>query len=399
MNNPADVTIAGHPFASIGMGDQMRSGIKALQAAHIPVNAFDVFRYASRTDQDHHNLIDPIETTKLDGKIRVFHINGNEIDPVLAHLAAAGHDFNNGYNIVVPAWELPNYPGEWLKQVEKFDEVWAISKFVQGIFARSGLTAHHVSQNIEVPIRPLLPRSYFGIRESAFVLLNFFDLTSYSQRKNPEAAVTLFKRLQKSRPFADLQLVLKVKDGDKNADDWAAAGVEHSSDVLILRKAYSTYETHSLIGACNCLVSLHRSEGFGRGTGEAMFLGRLAMATGWSGNVDYMTAQNSLLVNYSLIPTKSDDYPFAEGQHWAEPDIDHAEFLMTRAIDDQVFARKLASRGRHDVIRTVSARPVGLAMASRLKEILHSKLTESKPMRRRESQRATENQAKRRSGA
>ena len=46
----------------------------------------------------------------------------------------------------------------------------------------------------------------------------------------------------------------------------------------------------SLINACDCFVSLHRSEGFGRGLGEAMALGRLALGTGWSGNVDFMTA-------------------------------------------------------------------------------------------------------------
>jgi hypothetical protein len=35
----------------------------------------------------------------------------------------------------------------------------------------------------------------------------------------------------------------------------------------------TSLETRSLINACDCFASLHRAEGFGRGTGEAMFLG------------------------------------------------------------------------------------------------------------------------------
>jgi hypothetical protein len=364
-----EIVVAGHPFANVGMGDQMRSSVSALKAANIEHKVFDVFRYAARVDPDHRELIDSIETSELGNGIRIFHINGNEVEPVLKHLSAAGHDVDGGYNVIVPAWELPHYPKPWLELVRKFDEVWAISRFVQEMFARSGIEAHHVSENIELPLRPLLPRRYFGIRESAFVLLNFFDLTSYSQRKNPEAAVALFERLRSARPYDDIQLVLKVKEGDKQADDWLVPVLKYAADTLVLRKPLSTYETHSLIAACDCLVSLHRSEGFGRGTGEAMFLGRLAMATGWSGNLDYMTERNSLLVNSSLVPVKPDAYPFAEGQYWAEPDLDHATHLLTSVLNDPATGRCVAARGRSEVRTLVCARPVGLNMAARLRII------------------------------
>ena len=71
-------------------------------------------------------------------------------------------------------------------------------------------------------------------------------------------------------------------------------------------------------------MSLHRAEGFGRGLGEAMALGRLALGTGWSGNVDFMTEKNSLLVRHRMVKLKRDEYPHWQGQSWAEPDLDHA---------------------------------------------------------------------------
>jgi hypothetical protein len=364
----ADVIVAGHPFASIGMGDQMRSAMSALIAAHVEFRVFDVFRYAARSDPDHRNLVEDLETGELGGGIRIFHINGNEVEQILNHLAAGGHSFHDGYNVIVPAWELPYYPKPWIQLVEKFHEVWAISKFVKSMFARSNIVAHHVGQNVELPLRPLLSRKYFGIRESAFVILHFFDLSSFAARKNPDAVIALFDRLRAARPHDDIQLVLKVKDGDKEAKNWTA-NLKYGNDAIILRKPLSAYETHSLIWGCDCLVSLHRSEGFGRGTGEAMFLGRLAMATGWSGNLDYMSERNSLLVNYALAPTRPDAYPFAEGQYWAEPDLDHAFHLLAKVLDDPALGRRIAGIGRRDVITLSGARAVGLAQAARLDEI------------------------------
>ena len=80
-----------------------------------------------------------------------------------------------------------------------------------------------------------------------------------------------------------------------------------------------------------------------------MFLGRLALATGWSGNLDYMTEENSLLVRYRLVPVGADEYPYGDGQVWAEPDIDHALELLEGVIADPERARAIAARGRRDI--------------------------------------------------
>ena len=52
----------------------------------------------------------------------------------------------------------------------------------------------------------------------------------------------------------------------------------------------------SLYASADCFISLHRSEGLGLGMMEAMLLGKPVIATGWSGNLDFMTADNSRLV-------------------------------------------------------------------------------------------------------
>jgi hypothetical protein len=136
-----------------------------------------------------------------------------------------------------------------------------------------------------------------------------------------------------------------------------------------LSKPLSALETKSLINACDCFVSLHRAEGFGRGTGEAMSLGRLAMATAWSGNLDYMTKENSLLVDYELVPVAAGEYPFGEGQHWADADPEHAAALLEAMIDNPEQARAIAAHGRRDIRLGHSYRAVGLRVLDRVTEI------------------------------
>src|SRR5205809_1124893 len=104
------VTILGHPFATVGMGEQMRSHIAACQSVHLPHRVVDIFRYARRDDPDHRKLVEPVEGAAGDGSLRLFHVNGDEVETVLEAFAARGGDFADGYNIIVPAWELPRYP-------------------------------------------------------------------------------------------------------------------------------------------------------------------------------------------------------------------------------------------------------------------------------------------------
>ncbi len=363
------VTIIGHPWAPIGMGEQLRSHVAACNAVHLHHRVFDIFRYAQRIDAAHGRLLEGLEVEVPPGGVRIFHVNGDEVDTVIAAFEARGGVFDGGYNIIVPAWELPAYPKVWALHLGKFDEVWALSEFIQESLAVSGVRSHLVGQAIEFEAGPCLPRRYFGIRESAFVMLHFFDLSSYASRKNPEAVLRLFDLLRMDDPYADLQLVLKVKNGERAAEEWAA-GVADDPQIKVIATPLDTLGVKSLINACDVFVSLHRSEGFGRGLGEAMGLGRLALGTGWSGNVDFMTTQNSLMVGHELVKLKKDAYPHWRGQSWANADVAHARALLQPLIADRARTEALARRGQADVLRTHGSRAVGVRVVQRLSAIL-----------------------------
>lgn len=364
-----ELTFIGHPFAPIGMGEQLRSHVSACAALRLDHGVFDIFRHAQRSDPAHFDLLEGRERDRPPaGGIRIFHVNGDEVDNAIARFEARGGDFAAGYNVIVPAWELPVYPRAWAAKLARFDEVWALSRFIRDGLAAAGITAPLIGQSVETDPIAFLPRRFFGIRESSFVLLTFLDLTSYAARKNPHAAVDLARRLWAEAPLRDLHLVLKVKNGDQGADAWAA---EFKGDprLTVIDTPLDSVAARSLINCCDCFVSLHRAEGFGRGLGEAMALGKLALGTGWSGNLDFMTAENSLLVGHRPVKLKRDDYPHAQGQSWAEPDVTHAVTLLRPFLDDASRGRALAERGRRDVLISHGHRAVGLRILARLREI------------------------------
>src|SRR3546814_13288316 len=135
----------------------------------------------------------------------------NKVDDYSYKIRNFCYFFKKGYNLIVTAWELPNYPSVWTKKLRNFNEVWAISHFVESSIRKKRIKTKYVGKSVELPSVPLLPRRYFGVRESAFTFLSSFDLTSFVDRKNLWAFATLSWWLREKRPYDDIQLLLHVK--------------------------------------------------------------------------------------------------------------------------------------------------------------------------------------------
>src|SRR5439155_8824225 len=89
------LTFVGHPFATIGVGEQMRSHIAACQTVHLPHSVVDIFRYAAREDPDHRQLVERVEAEAPASGIRVFHVNADEVEPVIDAFERRGGDFSD----------------------------------------------------------------------------------------------------------------------------------------------------------------------------------------------------------------------------------------------------------------------------------------------------------------
>jgi hypothetical protein len=82
-----------------------------------------------------------------------------------------------------------------------------------------------------------------------------------------------------------------------------------------------------------------------------MAWGKPVVATGYSGNLDFMDETNSVLVPYELVPIPSGCDPYPTDARWAEPDLDAAADAMREIADDQGLARTLGERAASDISR------------------------------------------------
>jgi glycosyltransferase involved in cell wall biosynthesis len=125
----------------------------------------------------------------------------------------------------------------------------------------------------------------------------------------------------------------------------------------------------SLIGNCDCYISLHRSEGFGLGMAEALALGKPVIATDYSGSRDFVTEATGFPVPYTLRKLIPGEYRFCEGQSWAEPDLRIAVHRMRAVFADREERLRRASRGKQFVEAHYSPEIVATMVKARLDEI------------------------------
>ena len=131
-----------------------------------------------------------------------------------------------------------------------------------------------------------------------------------------------------------------------------------------MTETLSEPELRGLIAASDVVLSLHRSEGFGLIPAVACLLGVPVVATGFSGNLDFMDEAGSGLVSYRLVPAADTRGVYeVAGAVWAEPDIEDAAAWLRRLFDDSRLARGI--RHRRPAPRDCPAWPRGAACGTR----------------------------------
>lgn len=365
------LVVVGHPFLPLGRGENIRSTHQALCAAGLRSGIYDIYGGDRPRDAAMVRAVQPYCVTNLSAGINIFNINGDEVEQVLTHLAPGPPA--NSYNIIYPAWELSKYPSAWVTTLERFDEVWAQSLFTREAIASAvNRPVVHMGEASEVRLYSPIGRRQFGIRESAYAFLFFFDFSSYLDRKNPFAAIEAFARLCCERPFSDVCLVLKTDTRRAKLPELRRfkEAIGAVSDRLhLIDGTLGDNEIKSLIHCCDCFLSLHRSEGFGHGLSEAMYVGKPVIATGYSGNLDFMNEENSYLVDFDLVPVGEEQYVFPEGQVWAEPHIGQAVRFMCRLIDHPDEGRERGILASRHIRQFFSYRAVGLRYRGRLEQL------------------------------
>jgi len=363
----AGVHLIAYIRASMGVGEAARGNAAALEASGVP---FGILNYEkgnpSRMDNlrwQHREIQRPLYG------INLIHINADHTPGVMKDLGPQW--FDQHYNIGFWAWEMPEFPDRWIDSFNLLDEVWVPSAYVnQAVAAKSPIPVITIPHIIHVNENDAhqYPRAYFGIPAHAFVFISMFDTHSIAQRKNPFGSILAF---QKAFTATDnsVQLLIKINNADDANLKVLRSLVGDYQNIVLLDAYLDRAQIDSLINCCDCYVSLHHAEGFGLGPAEAMSLGKVALLTAWSGNMEYMRSNNCVAVQYSLKTLGKDYGPYEAHQYWAVPDIDHAAAEMRDLAQNPARVRSLGEQARKTIEQEFSADAVGARMRQRLHSI------------------------------
>ena len=346
------LNVVGYLERDTGVGESARLCRMACDAAGLPSHLIDV-------DQPDARNLEAVHSAS------VYHVNA---DQTLAVREQIPHVFDSSaYNIGCWHWELPELPDEWIAAAEPLDEIWASSSFIQSAISRkTAVPVVHMPHGIEITSTEACTPQELGVPAGRFTFLCMFDLDSVVDRKNPLGAVEAFRRAF-PRDSA-VALLIKAGRGVSHQEQYAQLKerIRGSPNVYLTNRALSRARAYGLLAACDSLVSLHRSEGFGLILAESMYLGKPVVATGWSGNMDFMDTGNSCPVGYELVTLERSYGYYQAGQQWAEPDVDHAAHLMRRLVEDSAFCSQVGERARNTIRSRFSSAAAGLRIRKRL---------------------------------
>ena len=356
------VNVVGYLSSERGVGEVARQMLAALRSRDIAAAGIDT-------------PTEPAEIEKQLLKVRPadhpydYNLICVNADMTPAVTAALGRSFFEGRRTAgLWFWEVSEFPDYWRKSFDEVDEVWVATEHIAD--ALRSLTTKPV-RTVRVPLTPgpvgAMSRAELGLPEG-FTFLFVFDYRSVFRRKNPLGLVHAFKE---AFPAGEgPSLVIKSICGDEFPSDRAelVEAIADRPEIHLVEDTVPVEAKNAMIANCDCYVSLHRSEGLGLTMAEAMYFGRPVIATAYSGNLDFMTEDNSFLVPYTnaKIGPHADPYP-PDGE-WAEPDLAAAAAMMRGVVADPEAAAARARRAAIDIRHTHSPEAAAASIEARVAE-------------------------------
>lgn len=367
-NRAFGVNLIGFARGEFGIGEDVRMAALACEQAGVPYSVLDVPVPDKTHRSNDRRLLDHLDTN-LPHPVNLLCVTG--FDTVGLRLSHGASLFDGRLTIGYWPWELPEWPDAWEAAFGLVDEVWSSTRFTQDAMAiKARVPVQHMPMAVDAATSNAYSRASFGLPEGRFLFLYTFDWNSFPARKNPQAVVAAFQSAFPD-PTTPVNLILKTMGAPKDDPNWTLLDdiIKADPRVGVINSVLDRDAVLGLCSVCDAVVSLHRSEGYGRTLAEAMLLGKPVIATSYSGNLDFCLPDTSVLVPARLVPVKPGEYPHAEGLLWADVDPLAAADALRRVAFDAPYRARIAAAGQRFMRAWSDPKTVGQRYLKRL-EIL-----------------------------
>ena len=355
------LTYYGHVFDASGYGRAARAYVHALHRAGVTLSVIDLPRRPERQVRD--PLVESLLERSITPDFHLFH----GIPPQWASRA-----FPLRNTIGMTVWETDAMPMQWRPALNHVIDVWLPCEFNVAVFGRElrspVFRLPHPVTDVAPPIADESAPT-LGADRDEFV---FYSIFEWQDRKCPDELLATF--LSTFHGSDGAHLIIKTNPGAAAAAAQAVAAIRRRTGsharVTVHAEAWGDDRVEALHRRGDCYVSLHRGEGWGYPLFDAASRGTPAIATAYSGPLDYLTPSHCHLVPYRLAPVQQRYLYYHPRMRWAEPDLNRAAERMRWVFEHRESARDCAARSAARIREEFSLDRVGQLARDRLLELL-----------------------------
>ncbi|RIK08813.1 MAG: hypothetical protein DCC49_08250 [Acidobacteria bacterium] len=361
----AGVNVAGYLNAELGIGAVARLAVAALEAGGVDCAT------SSRQTPTHRNSAPFVgrEARFGDFDINLVCVNADRFTE-FAH-SVGPNFFDSRYTVGLWWWEIAEMPSAYRQAFDLVDEIWCGSDHVLDAIARAtDKPVHKVLLPLALLGQPSdLTERKRGQSDDPFTFLFSFDFYSVVERKNPRGLIDAYTSA--FGPDEQTRLIIKTIGGDRHVSDLESLKryAKGRTDIEFRDEYLDSEANAALTASADCYVSLHRAEGLGLTMAEAMLAGVPVIATGYSGNLEFTSAETAWLVPYTLIKVAPRSGPYPAGSEWADPDLGAAARLMRQVFESPEAARERAALARRRLLEDFSLDRAARDFTSRIESI------------------------------
>jgi glycosyltransferase involved in cell wall biosynthesis len=290
----------------------------------------DAYVSLARTALDYRRMLQGVcqlTAAPEEADVVVLHVDLHSLKAQLQHLPRGKKPYLIGYLV----WETESLRPAIAAAVQLLDEVWTPSAYCHALFSavhpRVRWVPHAVALDTQFTADDSQQLGRWMDTDPKFI--NFLTVTkAHEARKNTDLLIKAFAYVQRRAPLA--RLIVKT----------VTYPVQHGGlltttkdGVVTLDGAMPAACLSALHASCQIYASAHCAEGWGLPLSDAMLFNQLVVATGYSGNMDFMTPFNSLPVSYSVGPVGAAgaNKHFSSSMAWATAHREDLEATLWRA--------------------------------------------------------------------